>query len=67
MFFRVRNVGLSLRDVKNGDRTDYVHENKGDGTKCQSKNKAFARKCTGRARIDKNRGDFLEENAEVTR
>ena len=33
MLFRVRAGGLSLRDVKNEDRSGYVHENKGDDDK----------------------------------
>ena len=36
MLFRVRNGALSLRDVKNEDRSDYVYENKGDGDKMSS-------------------------------
>ena len=33
MLFRVRNGGLTLRDVKNEDRPGYVHENKDDDDK----------------------------------
>ena len=36
MLFKVRNGGLTLRDVKNEDRTGYVHENKGDDDKMSS-------------------------------
>jgi hypothetical protein len=30
---KVRNGALTLKDVKNEDRPDYVHENKGEGDK----------------------------------
>jgi hypothetical protein len=33
MVFKVRNAALSPRDVKNEDRSDYVHENKGQDDK----------------------------------
>jgi hypothetical protein len=32
--FRLWNGALTLRDVKNGDRSGYVHENKWGATKC---------------------------------
>jgi hypothetical protein len=41
MLFRVRNGALTLRDVKNEDRTDYVHENTGNGDKMSRENHAF--------------------------
>jgi hypothetical protein len=36
MLFRVRNGALTLRDVKNGDRSGYVHEKTGEGDKMSS-------------------------------
>jgi len=36
MLFRVRTGALGLRDVKNDDRADYVHENKCDDDKMSS-------------------------------
>ena len=36
MLFRVRTGGLPPRDVKNGDRPGYVHENTGDDDKLSS-------------------------------
>ena len=41
MVFKARNGALTRRDVKNEDRTDYVHENTGEGTKCTPKKGAF--------------------------
>ncbi len=36
MLFRVRSGQMASRDVKNGDRPGYVHENKGDDDKMSS-------------------------------
>jgi hypothetical protein len=41
MLFRIRNGVLTCRDVKNGDRSDYVYENKGDGDKMSSQKDEF--------------------------
>jgi hypothetical protein len=41
MLFRVRNGGLTLRDVKNEATTGDVHENTGDGDKMSSEKQAF--------------------------
>ena len=41
MLFKVRNGALTRRDVKNEDRTDYVHENTGDGDKMFSEEHSF--------------------------
>ena len=41
MLFRVRNGGLTLRDVKNEDRPGYVHENTGDDDKMSSEKHEF--------------------------
>jgi hypothetical protein len=41
MIFRVRAGGLSLRDVKNEDRSGHVHENKGDDDKMSSEKHAI--------------------------
>ncbi len=41
MLFRVRNGGLTLRDVKNEDRPGYVHEKKGDDDKMSSEKQGF--------------------------
>jgi hypothetical protein len=44
MLFRVRNGGLTLRDVKNEDRPGYVYENTGDGDKLSCDNTGFLQK-----------------------
>jgi len=44
MLFRVRNGGLTLRDVKNKDRPGSVHENTGDGDKMSSDNAGLLQK-----------------------
>ena len=41
MLFRVRTGGLSLRDVKNEDRSGHVHENKGDDDKMSGEKHAI--------------------------
>jgi hypothetical protein len=41
MLFRIRNGGLTLKDVKNEDRTGYVHENTAESDKMSSENHAF--------------------------
>ena len=41
MLFRVRAGGLSLRDVKNEDRSGHVHENKGDDDKMSGERHAI--------------------------
>ena len=41
MLFRVRNGELTRREIKNEDRTGYIHENKGDGDKMSSENQGF--------------------------
>ena len=41
MLFRVRNGGLTLRDVKNEDRPGYVYENTGDDDKMSSEKEGF--------------------------
>jgi len=41
MLFRVRNGGLTLRDVKNGTTSGDVHENTGDDDKMSSENPGF--------------------------
>jgi len=38
-----RALEITLRDVKNEDRTGYMHENKGEGTKCTPQETAFLR------------------------
>jgi hypothetical protein len=40
----VRNGALSRKDVKNEDRSDYVHENKGKATKCTPLKSGFLHK-----------------------
>ena len=41
VLFKVRNGALTPRDVKNEDRSGYVHENTGEGTKCTPKKRPF--------------------------
>ena len=43
MLFKVRNGGLTLRDVKNEDRTGYVYENTGDDDKMSCEKHGFYR------------------------
>jgi hypothetical protein len=41
MLITARNGDLTLRDVKNGDRTGYMYENKGDSDKLSSQIHCF--------------------------
>jgi len=44
---------LTPRDVRNEDRTGYMHENTGDDDKMSSEKHAFTRKCTHCTPVDR--------------
>jgi hypothetical protein len=53
--FKVWNGALTLRDVKNEDRSGYVYENKGEQTQCLVTKPAF---CTKMRQLRDNRKQF---------
>jgi hypothetical protein len=59
-------MGLAHKDVKNEDRTDYVHENTESNDKmADNKSGLLTQKCTVFAKMDVNPSVFLAENAQM--
>jgi hypothetical protein len=63
MLAKVRTGVLTPRDVKNEDRTDYVHENKGKMTKCTPLKPAFYTKIPPLCDCRPHRGGLLGRNS----